>query len=64
MLASDVIAPFVDSECASDLHLIPEKDITYRMCVGSRELNNDTKKDIHPMIHIDDCRDSLESTNM
>lgn len=64
MLASDVIAPCVEIEWSSNLHLVVEKHGTFRMCVDFRDLNNITMKDLYPMVRIDDCLDSLKQTSM
>ena len=64
MLASDVIAHCVDIEWSSNLHLKVKKDGTFRMCVDFRDTNNIIVKDLHPMVRVDDCLDSLEQTFM
>ena len=58
MLAEGIIEPSC-SPWASPIILVPKKDGTTRFCVDYRKLNSVTKKDAHPLPHIQDIFDTL-----
>ena len=57
-----VIRPSV-SPWASPIVLVPKKDGTYRFCVYFRHLNAVTKKDMYPLLRIDDILNTLGDSN-
>lgn len=50
---------FVRENC-----LLPKKDGTFRMCVGSKTINNITIKYRYPIPQLDDMSDKLHSVNI
>jgi len=58
MLQDGIIHPS-SSPWASPITLVPKKDGTTRFCVDYRRLNSITKKDAHPLPHIQDVFDQL-----
>ena len=58
MLASKVIEPS-HSPWASPIILVAKKDGKIQFCVDYRRLNTVTKKDVYPLLRIDDTLDSL-----
>ena len=63
MLAEGVIEPSA-SAWASPITLQPKKDGTTRFCVDYRKLNAVTKKDAHPITHIQDVFDNLSGAKV
>ena len=63
MLRDDVIRPS-DSPWASPITLVPKKDGTTRFCVDYRKLNTATRKDAHPLPHIQDIFDQLKGATV
>jgi len=63
MLADGVIIPS-DSPWASPITLAPKKDGTIRFCVDFRKVNDVTKKDAHPLPHIQDIFDQLHGAKI
>jgi len=63
MLNDGVIRPS-DSPWASPITLAPKKDGTTRFCIDYRKLNTITKKDAHPLPHIQDVFDELKGATV
>jgi len=63
MLADGVIQPS-DSPWAFPITLAPKKDGTTRFCVDYRKLNTITRKDAHPLPHIQDVFDQLHGATI
>ncbi len=63
MLDLGVIEP-TNSEWASPIVIVPEKDVTTRFCVDYRRLNAITVSDCYPLPQMDDCLDSLCSVEV
>ena len=58
LLAGNIITPST-SPWVSPILLIPKKDGTIRVCVDYRRVNSVTKKDAHPIPHIQDIFDGM-----
>lgn len=63
MLRDGVIRPS-DSPWASPITLVPKKDGTTRFCVDYRKLNAVTRKDAHPLPHIQDIFDQVSGASI
>jgi len=63
MLRDGVIRPS-DSPWASPITLVPKKDGTTRFCVDYRKVNQATRKDSHPLPHIQDIFDQVSGATM
>ncbi len=63
MLEDGVIRPS-DSPWASPITLVPKKDGSTRFCVDYRRLNMVTRKDAHPLPHIQDIFDQLKGSTV
>jgi transposase InsO family protein len=63
MLNDGIIRPS-NSPYASPITLVPKKDGTTRFCVDYRKLNSITRKDAHPLPHIQDVFDSLQGSKV
>ena len=63
MLKDGVIRPS-DSPWASPITLVPKKDGSTRFCVDYRKLNSVTRRDAHPLPHIQDVFDSLKGAKV
>ena len=58
MLAEGIIVPS-SSPWASPITLVTKKDGGVRFCAGFRKVNSVSKKDAHPLPHVQDIFDSL-----
>ena len=47
------------SPWASPVVLVPKKDGSLRFCIDFRKLNSVTRKDVYPLMRIDDIFDTL-----
>ena len=63
MLSEGVIRPS-KSSWASPITLVPKKDGSIRFCVDYRKVNAITRKDAHPLPHIQDIFDSLSGAKI
>ena len=63
MLRDGVIRPS-SSPWASPITLVPKKDGSTRFCVDYRKLNAVTRKDAHPLPHIQDVFDQLQGATI
>ena len=63
MLDDGIIRPS-DSPWASPITLVPKKDGSTRFCVDYRQLNTVTRKDAHPLPHIQDVFDQLQGAKV
>lgn len=63
MLAEDIVEPS-SSPWASPITLVTKKDGGVRFCVDFRKLNSITKKDAHPLPHMQDIFDSLAGSKV
>ena len=63
MLAEGIIEPS-SFAWASPITLQPKKDGSTRFCVDFRRLNSVTKKDAHPLTHIQDIFDTLSGAKV
>ena len=61
MLAQGVIQPSV-STWSSPVVLVPKKDGTSHFCVDYRQLNGVSRKDVYPLLRVDDILDTLGDT--
>jgi len=61
LLDQGVIRPST-SLCGSPIVLVPNKYVTWRMCVDYSALNKITVKNHYPLPHIDDLLDQLKTT--
>jgi hypothetical protein len=59
LLDKGVIMPSTSS-CGSPIVLVPNKDVTWRMCVDFRALNKITVNNCYPLPRIDDLLDQLK----
>ena len=59
VLSMNVISPCVDMEWVSNVVLVDKKNGEKRLCVDYKQLNEVTKKDLWPIMRIDDALDSM-----
>ena len=50
------------SPSSSPVVLLPKKDGSLRFCIDYKKLNSATKKDVYPLLRIDDILDALGET--
>ena len=62
MLAAGIISP-CQSEWSSNIVLVIKKDGTMRLCIDYRKLNSVTKRDLYPIVRIDECLDALRGSH-
>nr|GEV78203.1 putative reverse transcriptase domain-containing protein [Tanacetum cinerariifolium] len=57
-------APYRSSPWGVPVLFVKKKDISFRMCIDYRELNNLTVKNCYPLLRIDDLFDQLQGSSV